>query len=170
MEEEIWTPIINWPQYLISNQGRISRDGRVRKPTKSGKYLMLALTDKKRRQEITVHRQVLLAFDTNGEQRVVRHLDGDPLNNNLSNLAWGTHKDNEADKRRHGRVLAGSRNPLAKLTEEDVIKIRSSPDKSAIQWSKELGVSPSAVRHSRRGVSWSYLNGTYTPFFGRNCH
>ena len=33
---------------------------------------------------------------------VVRHLDGDPLNNHAFNLAWGTHQDNMDDAKRHG--------------------------------------------------------------------
>lgn len=32
----------------------------------------------------------------------VRHMDGNPLNNHVSNLAWGTHADNMADAKRHG--------------------------------------------------------------------
>jgi len=31
-----------------------------------------------------------------------RHLDGDKLNNHPSNLAWGTHSENECDKMKHG--------------------------------------------------------------------
>lgn len=32
----------------------------------------------------------------------VRHMDGNPLNNHVSNLEWGTHADNMADAKRHG--------------------------------------------------------------------
>lgn len=34
---------------------------------------------------------------------VVRHLDDDPLNNHVSNLRWGTLKENAQDAIRHGR-------------------------------------------------------------------
>lgn len=50
-----------------------------------------------------IHRLLLSTFvrpPLPGE--VVRHLDGNPQNNALENLAWGTQKDNEGDKRRHG--------------------------------------------------------------------
>ncbi|NJK76353.1 MAG: hypothetical protein HC786_30100 [Richelia sp. CSU_2_1] len=33
----------------------------------------------------------------------VRHLNGDPTCNNLENIAWGTAKENAADKIRQGR-------------------------------------------------------------------
>ena len=32
----------------------------------------------------------------------VRHMDGNPLNNHVSNLSWGTHQDNMDDAKRHG--------------------------------------------------------------------
>lgn len=33
---------------------------------------------------------------------IVRHRDGNPLNNHVSNLEWGTHADNMDDAKRHG--------------------------------------------------------------------
>jgi hypothetical protein len=33
---------------------------------------------------------------------VCRHLDGNPINNRLENLRWGTHKENKADAIKHG--------------------------------------------------------------------
>lgn len=38
-----------------------------------------------------------------GSGECVRHLDGNPHNNTLENLAWGSHKDNAQDTLRHGR-------------------------------------------------------------------
>lgn len=56
-----------------------------------------------------VHREVALAFIPNPTGLpVVRHLDGDPLNNIVSNLAWGTQKDNADDSRRHGTMATGA--------------------------------------------------------------
>lgn len=72
-----------------------------------------------------VHRLVLQAFIPQPEgANECRHLDGDVANNSLSNLAWGTHADNEEDKKRHGRILRGSKSPCAKLSENDVLAIR----------------------------------------------
>lgn len=35
-------------------------------------------------------------------KHIIRHLDGDKLNNRIENLAWGTHRENKADAIRHG--------------------------------------------------------------------
>jgi hypothetical protein len=68
-----------------------------------------------------VHQLVLQAFDGKCPPGMeCRHLDGDPLNNNLENLAWGTHKANMADKKRHGT----SRNGTTKLHASDIADIR----------------------------------------------
>lgn len=53
-----------------------------------------------------------------------RHIDGNPANNHISNLAWGTSLDNNRDKILHGTSCQGERGSKAKLTNEDVIEIR----------------------------------------------
>lgn len=53
------------------------------------------------------------------------HIDGDPTNNNLRNLRWGTRESNCADKIRHGTHSRGERSGNAKLTAEKVSEIRS---------------------------------------------
>lgn len=72
-----------------------------------------------------VHRLVLRAFvgEPVGGQ-LARHLDGNPENNRVSNLAWGTPADNGEDAARHGSQR-GSSNPRSKLTEQDVYAIRA---------------------------------------------
>jgi hypothetical protein len=65
-----------------------------------------------------VHRLVLLTFlGPCPPGMECLHGDGDPANNRLDNLRWGTHKENVADTRRHGRKPT-------KLTEADVREIR----------------------------------------------
>lgn len=53
-----------------------------------------------------------------------RHLDGNPLNNRLDNLRWGTRSENEQDKERHGTSNRGERNGISRLTEAKVREIR----------------------------------------------
>jgi hypothetical protein len=52
-----------------------------------------------------------------------RHLDGNPANNRLDNLQWGSPAENGEDRVRHGTAARGSRNGRAKLSEDDVVEI-----------------------------------------------
>lgn len=49
-----------------------------------------------------VHRLVAAAFLGSQDALQVRHLDGDPANNRLENLAYGTNAVNQQDSVRHG--------------------------------------------------------------------
>jgi FixJ family two-component response regulator len=74
-------------------------------------------------------------------------LDGNPINNHVSNLAWGAAEKNYDDRRRHGTDVAGSSHGRAKLTEKEVLKIwkrlRSGAKHKVI--AEEFGVSRSTV-------------------------
>lgn len=52
------------------------------------------------------------------------HRNGDPADNRLDNLRWGTPASNMADQKIHGTALLGSRNHKAKLIEDEVRAIR----------------------------------------------
>jgi hypothetical protein len=54
------------------------------------------------------------------------HRNGNKLDLQITNLEWETHTRNMKDCIRHGTSNIGERNPLAKLTWEDVDDIRSS--------------------------------------------
>ena len=120
--------------YEVSDQGHVrswrKHGGRAERPKlralvpiKNG-YLTVMFWDGSRKLKY-VHDLVLSSFDRqkhDGEE--CRHLDGDPTNNKLSNLAWGTKKQNEADKLKHGTSQHGERNPSAKLTNAQANQIR----------------------------------------------
>lgn len=72
-----------------------------------------------------LHRLMLMVFDRAplyGEQG--RHLDGDPSNNEITNLAWGSGKSNWQDRRLHNREGAEWRRIL---TNEQALKIFNDP-------------------------------------------
>lgn len=54
-----------------------------------------------------------------------RHLDGNPTNNHVLNLAWGTRSENEQDKLLHGTDNRGERHGMVKLTATNILEIRS---------------------------------------------
>lgn len=47
------------------------------------------------------------------ELHQVRHLDGNKSNNNASNLAWGTAKENADDRKSHGKTSCGIKHSKA---------------------------------------------------------
>jgi len=71
-----------------------------------------------------VHRLVAYAF-YGIQDGVVRHLDGDKLNNKPENLAWGTQRENILDKKRHGTWQAGDNAAHRILNSGKVRKIRN---------------------------------------------
>ncbi len=86
-----------------------------------------------------IHRLVLLAFVgpcLKGMQ--TRHLDGDKLNNHLSNLQYGTGEENWEDRRKHGNAMDGIDHPNSKLTKEISSKIMEEYHSSGIS-QKDLG-------------------------------
>lgn len=91
------------------------------------------------------------------DDEIVHHRDGDRSNNNPSNLAVMSQAEHAALhapdllSRRNGH--RGSSNPRAKLTDEDVLIIRSS-SASGRSLASRFGVNPSTIHRIRNGSGW----------------
>lgn len=100
-----------------------------------------------------VHRLVLSAFDRAPlEKEQACHLDGNPLNNALPNLRWGTQSDNWADRLRHGNGRS-----YAKLDEEQAAELRRRAvhGEPTIDLAHHFGISDTQVRNIVAGKQWS---------------
>lgn len=99
---EVWREIPGYDgDYFASDKGRIlslcRNEPRILKPficsnegNRTGYYYVEIRGQKQR-----VHRLVALAFLENPEDKpVVHHIDGNPLNNTLENLAYATYAEN----------------------------------------------------------------------------
>lgn len=108
-----------------------------------------------------VHRMVLESFVgpcPPGMQG--RHVnENDPSNNRLENLAWGTRKQNAADKRQHGSHHQGSRCHRSKLTEADVIRIREMrrDGVSPAEIARAFGVARVTATRAALGDNWQHI-------------
>ena len=131
---------IEWTRglYQVSSYGRVKSSdrivrrkdgiekrqaGRILKTSKARPHVNLCIEGK----QISRRVSVLVAEAFLGPRPAglrVCHWDGDSTNNRLENLRYGTPKENEADKLRHGRRASGERNGKAQLTEEQVAEIR----------------------------------------------
>lgn len=71
-------------------------------------YLRVRLTVNGNRKVYLVHKLVVEKYlgPRPTPQHEVCHLDGNKQNNNVSNLRWGTRKENAADRTKHGNCKA----------------------------------------------------------------
>jgi hypothetical protein len=103
--EEEWRPVAGAPGYEVSDRGRVKSHKRggprlMRPAPNAGGYLLTSLNGK----SYYIHRLVALAFLGEPAPGLeVRHLNGDPGDSRLENLAWGTHQENMRDRKDHGR-------------------------------------------------------------------
>lgn len=116
MSEVEWRPIPGWEGYYeVSDHGQVrgvdrrtSRGrlilGKMMVPKLVGwGYHLVGLNRYNHQKCVTVHSLVALAFiGPRPEGQVIRHLDGNPVNNVVTNLAYGTHQENAMDTLRHG--------------------------------------------------------------------
>lgn len=141
MVRERWRVIEGFPNYEVSNLGNVRSwahkgrgrgKGRTKKPRLltatlrkgSTDYLTVTLYSEEGRSVSLVHQLVTKTFHgPRPEGKVVRHLNGDPLDNRAENLAWGTPKENSADRYVHGTAnFFGGRLPKV-LTDEEAVSI-----------------------------------------------
>ena len=99
-----------------------------------------------------------------------RHLDGNPSNNELKNLKWGTLSENQMDRVAHNTDNRGSKHGMSKLKIKDVLKIRALAKKYNKNVRKcDLGagykkiakifkISPSTVGSIVRKEIWKWID------------
>ena len=99
---EIWKTIAEAPNYEISTKGNVRNktSRRMLKPQAFGatgyKQVSLKIKETNKFQKRYIHRLVAQTFIDNPEnKREVNHINGDKLDNRLSNLEWVTSSENQ---------------------------------------------------------------------------
>lgn len=162
--DERWQPISGHPGYWVSNCERVwsekTHSFRKLKEMDDHGHLGLALSDNGKKSYQYISRLMAQHFiDNPNNDPCVRHLDDNPRNNDIENLAWGTQADNTEDCRRNGHAyyltdadrekgFQKARIPVmaTNLTTGEEIRFRSQTDAA-----RELGLQQSNV--------WKVLNG-----------
>ena len=111
---EVWKLVPEYDgKYEVSDQGRVrsfqrNPQGRILRPGRMpGGHLSVALG---RGNSQCVHKLVLLTFvGVAPDKHECRHLNGDPADNRLENLCWGTRSENIKDAVRHGTWMTPER-------------------------------------------------------------
>lgn len=138
-----WRDVPNHPGYRVSSQGDVMSAWR-RVGLGRGRGCTVALGDNwrlmsqstnqrgykflnlGRNNTKVVHRLVLEAFSgpcPDGME--ARHLNGNPSDNRIENLAWGSAKENQADQYVHGTRVGGKDHHWSKLGPSQVRAIRT---------------------------------------------
>jgi protein gp37 len=149
--------IRGWPGYWITSRGRVMSDRRgdrrSLKPLagEQGHQRVMLYREGETARPL-IHRLVLEHFDRParaGEQGC--HIDGDPSNNALWNLRWGTQADNWRDRERHGNGRSWS-----KLNDAQVLSIQRLHAKGwpAVAIAERHGISDTQVLNIVKGRQW----------------
>ncbi|MCX4325165.1 MAG: NUMOD4 motif-containing HNH endonuclease [Lachnospiraceae bacterium] len=160
--------IPGYPGYYADESGEIfsKRSGSIRRLSKRmhNGYYRVNVRDSGhpvRTHAEPVHKLVLNAFvGMKPDGLVCRHLNGNPLDNRIGNICWGTPKENAQDAMRHGTAscLRHGENAVAsKLTLDDVITIRKMYSEGHLQ--KEIAgvfsISQHHVSDIIHGKTWT---------------
>ncbi len=146
----------------LPNGSTRKRNGRILKAKCGARYAMYSPSKDGVVRSISGHRLIMLAFvgpPKIGE--VVCHYDGNGHNNHIKNLRYGTVKDNEEDKVRHGTVARGESSGVAKLTDKEVLSMRKKRAAGAAlgELSHRYGVGMDTVSLICRGRTWAHVGG-----------
>ncbi len=156
-------PIPGFDGYFASTEGKVfNKKGkeirprlRARNKYPQHRYLIVDLFVNNKRKTVYVHTLVLITYYGNkpSPKHQVRHLDGDKMNNSISNLRWGTPQENTIDKLYSGTYGT-------KLSVHQVLEIRERFVKNQEKQktlAKEYGVSNSTISHIINRKSWGYI-------------
>lgn len=138
--------------YEVSDVGEVrnSKRGTLLTPRRhrNGGHLRVRLQKNGVAVEAWIHRLVLEAFaEPRPTGMVCRHLDGNPENNCVENLCWGTLSENQHDRKTHGTMALAEQHPNSKLSNNQVREIRTrvayGEQKQTL--AKEFGLSDVAI-------------------------
>jgi len=157
--KEEWKDIEDFEGYYqVSNHGRIKslvgwngkqyikREKILKPSTTSTGYLKVDVKKNKKRKSMRLHRLIALAFIPNTDNKPqINHLDGNPLNNKISNLEWSTQREN---------VIHAIKNGLKetmRIPEEKLRNLYLMKGMNALKISRELNIPVGVVhRHIKK--------------------
>lgn len=155
-------------KYAITETGDIIGLGRIKNGQKHKTYInkdgyeckTLFCSKCKKRTAVSVHRAVAIMYLPNPNNlECVNHIDGNKLNNHVSNLEWCTADENRAHAIKTGLFdPRGEKNTFAVLTEERVLEIRKKGKYSTYQQiANDNNVSENAIIGVLKRKTWKHI-------------
>lgn len=168
---ERWKPIDGYPNYEVSDLGRVRRSepgpltwvGRILHGSDQLGYRRVSLLRDGNVDRHTIHRLVLSAFGppAPSEDHECNHIDGDRANNRVSNLEWVTSSENTRHAIDVGlqRIRYGEELPQSKLTASDVREIRrmSADGEKQRVIAKRFGIHRATVSQIVNHHRWAHV-------------
>ena len=164
---EYWNDIKGYPNYSVSNLGRVrsKKTGRVLKLYRTKGYLRVSLYNDAGRKCKLVHRLVAEAFIPNPQNKPeVNHINGYKTDANVCNLEWATASENmshaHSNRLRSKVNTQGENNGFAKLTEAQVKQIKQTlADGKSTQKTigSQFNVSRHTIRDIKSGRRWGHI-------------
>jgi len=170
-EVDTWQPIVGYEgRYAISTAYQVAslpRKGRLRmrilKQSLDGDgrpCVNLYFCGKRTHFKISHLMADAFLPPKSSDDQVLRHLNDDPTDNRIENLAWGTQKDNMADSLHNGTRPRGITHGMAKLTEDNVREIRRLYATGVFtqqELALRFGVSCRMIRYIIRNENWKHV-------------
>lgn len=157
-----------WTRHIGGRNGRLGEwKPMTPHPNPKSGHLYVNLARDGKSIKNYIHRMVLEAFiGLYPPGLECRHKDGNPANNALGNLVWGTRQENNADAARHGTAYRGDRHFKAKLFDRDIPIIREliiSDMSSTVSVMDEnigilFGVKAATIRAVRKYKNWAWVS------------
>ena len=148
-----WRDVVGWEGlYAVSDEGfvRNLQTGRDVTRTDSKYWFVSLMRPDGFKQSRMVHILVAQAFlgPQPTPEHIVSHEDDDPHNCRATNLKWRTGSENTELARARGRFTQGTDHHLSKLTDVEIMAIRSSTDSNR-ELARYYGVNASTISRIR---------------------
>lgn len=153
---------IGLPKHAITKGGRVysHHSNRFLSPCMRGEYLAIGVYFEGKRISHSIHRLVALAYIPNPEDKpCVNHIDGNKLNNDVSNLEWTTYSENAIHAVETG-LKGQTINHYRNISDEDVRCVcRMLQDGYRVKDVVDsLGISQAMVSSIKRGDNYKDIS------------